>query len=243
MSKLTLSIAAIALASQSAFALVNLGIDFTETGIGLNRGPVGGDLDGAATEFDPNPTWNAVTSTAAFNNLVDEDGVATTIGFDFDDDAISFASQNSGGFFSSYAFLNGSGNPGTLTTSGFTISGLNPANTYTLYFYATWEFVDAGTEFAVSSDDGSNFTPFSLADGTPSVATAGFSEGSSFVVFEEVAPSASGNIVGSFRTTLAGDSSFHRGPFNAIQLVEVPEPSALSGLFGLAALLIARRRA
>ena len=180
--------------------------------------------------------WNAIINNNLKENLIDEDGVATTLSFDLDATGNSFS--GGGGvndFFRGYTFLSGGGDPGTPSQGAFTIGGLDNAKTYNIYFYATWDFIDAGSEFSL--DGGATWK---LSDGVPSVSNAAFIEGQSYVVFSGVAPTA-GEIDGLWRTTLEGDSIRHRGPFNGFQIQEVPEPGTFA-LLAAGAMCILRRR-
>lgn len=209
------------------------------------------DLTGNAALYDPSSnglagvvgktsgvTWNAIGDTASHPNLQDENGTVTGTTFQLTGNLVTTVTANdatgtfrisaagTGGFFQSYAFLSNSGNPGTADTSSFTIGGLDPSGTADLYFYATWNFSDDGSEFRVSSDGGATWTPWLLANGVPHGSAAAFSEGHSYVVFNNIAVHTDGTIRGEWKTTTAGGSIHHRGPFNALQIVANPEPPA-----------------
>lgn len=181
-------------------------------------------------------TWNAVGDTALHSNLRDENGVDTGISFQLTGHLVTTVAENdaagtfriaaagSGGFFQSYAFLQNSGTPGSPDSSSFEIGGFSAADKANIYCYATWDFGDAGSEFRLSSDGGATWTPWKLANGIPSVATASFFEGNSYVVFTNMTAPANGIILGEWKTTLAGGSAYNRGPFNAVQVHLNPVP-------------------
>jgi hypothetical protein len=182
--------------------------------------------------------WNAVGNTNLNSNLRDENGVITGVSFQLTGNLVTTIAENdlpgtfriaaagAAGFFQSYAFLNNSGAPGTADTSSFTIGGLDAADRADLYLYATWNFAAAGSEFRLSSDGGATWTAWKLADGSPNGSAAAFSEGSSYVVFTNLAVHTNGTILGEWKTTLAGGGLYHRGPFNAVQIVAVAAPPA-----------------
>lgn len=221
----------------SARTVVN--IDLTHSAA---TGPTGHSLSGVAGD-QTSATWNAVTDTTEYTGLVDEDGNVTStsfqLGTDPSGDAISFSADDGSAFFFGYVYF---GNKSIVVQNSFTIGGLDDNKTYDLYFYATWGYADAGSQFSV--DGGSNWK---TSDGIPSEWTAGFTEGDSYVKFENVV--SSGNEIDgmwrSFAQTSGPDAGKHRGMFNAVQVVEViPEPSSyalLSGLLALACIMLRRR--
>lgn len=176
-------------------------------------GPVGNALPGVVGV--QGQSWNAVTNEDAYASLADAKGDATSIGFDVTGTipAIGGFGAAGGAFFGTYLFL---GNQTTETQSSFAISGLDDAKTYDLYFYATWAYIDAGTKFSV--DGGATWK---FADGVPSVQDAPFVEGSSYVKFSGIATDGSGGINGLWKTAIEGESTAHRGVFNALQIVEI----------------------
>ncbi|MEM9348379.1 MAG: PEP-CTERM sorting domain-containing protein [Planctomycetota bacterium] len=216
----------------SAGTIVNVDL----TGVS-NEGAVANDLPGLVGD-SVFAKWNAVSSNAEVTNLLDEDGVATTVSFDIDDATTNTFSGGGGvnDFFRGYTFLQGGPGVSTPDQGAFTIGGLDNAKTYNIVFYATWDFIDAGSEFSL---DGG--TTWKLSDGVPSVSNAAFIEGQSYVLFTDVAPTA-GEIDGLWRTTLEGDSTAHRGPFNGFQIQEVPEPGSLALLTAGALCTLRRRR-
>ena len=218
----------IVMVSVAGAEIVN--IDLTAN---ANVGPTGYFLGGVTGAV--NPTWNPVSATTPFTDLLDEDGNPTEVDFQLTgtvggtNTAGAFAFGGGGaatGFFNSYAFLHASGNPGSYDISSFKISGLVAGGVYDLYFYATWHWIDAGSEFRISSDGGSNWSAWKLCDGIPSIAEAPFSEGHSYVVFTNAVADTNGEILGQWQTTLAGNSPNHRGMFNALQIESKPGPVA-----------------
>ncbi|MCX6930651.1 MAG: hypothetical protein NT154_46710, partial [Verrucomicrobia bacterium] len=174
--------------------------------------------------------------TALHSNLRDENGVSTGASFQLTGNLVTTVASNdlpgtfriaangSSGFFQSYAFLSNTGTPGNADTSSFSIGGLDAFGSANLYFYATWNFAAAGSEFRVSSDGGATWTAWKLANGIPAGSTAAFSEGHSYVVFTNMAICTNGTILGEWRTTTAGGGVYNRGPFNAVQIYADPEP-------------------
>ena len=228
---LSLMMAGAALMTASADAAI-VNVDITAA---PGTGPTGFNLPGVIGDQSA-PQWNPVTDQSLYSGLIDEDGVAT--GFSFQLNAPEIDGFSNGGannhFFKSYAWL-ASGDD-SQQQGAFTIGGLDNSKIYNLYFYATWEWINAGSEFSV--DGGATWK---LSDGVPSESNAAFTEGSSYVKFEGVAPTA-GEIDGLWRSTVAGDSTVHRGMFNGVQIEEVvPEPGSLA-LLGLGGLLIGARR-
>ncbi|MEM6330181.1 MAG: LamG-like jellyroll fold domain-containing protein, partial [Planctomycetota bacterium] len=221
-----------------------IGIDITpNTAIG----PVGFNLPGVIGN-QTQATWNPITDTTAVTGLLDENGVASTVGFQLtgtlgtNDNtdpagvaqpgifAISGSATNNPpqDFFTSYAFAHGGGNPGTPDSSSFTISGLGSGTAVSeVILYATWEFIEAGTEFRLSTDGGATFTDWLLSDNATSESNAPFSEGNSFVRFTGLSAHTDGTILGEWRTTLEGASVRHRGPFNGLQIAADVTPQAL----------------
>ncbi|HEY5653477.1 MAG TPA: sulfatase, partial [Pontiella sp.] len=200
-------------------------------------GPSSGGLAGVVGKAG-GVTWNAVGDSALYSNLQDENGDISGVTFQLTGNQVFTSGENdlpdtfritgagTAGFFQSCAFLSSTGTPGNPDDSSFTIGGLEPSSSADLYFYATWEYNNAGSEFRVSSDGGASWTPWALADGTPSESDAPFLQGSSYVVFPNVMAHTDGTILGEWKTVLSGESVAHRGPFNAVQVVASPVPPA-----------------
>jgi len=186
-------------------------------------GPAGYALAGVVGEVGQ--AWNAVTNEDAFASFVDANGGATTVGFDVTGTIPAeggFGSTGGSAFFTSYLFL---GNQTTETQSSFAISGLDDAKTYDLYFYATWAYIEAGTKFSI--DGGATWK---FADGVPNSSVAPFVEGSSYVKFSGIATDGSGGINGLWKTAIEGESTAHRGMFNALQIVEIGSADPVTDL-------------
>ncbi|HEY3863349.1 MAG TPA: LamG-like jellyroll fold domain-containing protein [Verrucomicrobiae bacterium] len=106
-----------------------------------------------------------------------------------------------------------------------------PAGTYGLYLYAANEGNNRGTSFAVNSGNAHNGITATLnsQSGTPAQT---FSEGQNFVIFENVTPNGSGNIVitaspnaqdGVGNSNLGGETDV-----NGFQLIFNPPPAAVN---------------
>jgi hypothetical protein len=212
-------------------AIVN--IDLTGN---TSRGPYANKLPGVVGATS-NVTWNAVNSKNLFETLAKEDGTGSGASFQITGTSyLNFASTEGSttSFFNTYANLINSGTPGAASTNSFTIGGLASA-TVDLYLYATWDYIDAGSEFRVSGDGGSTWSEWSLCDGVPSNDDTGFTNGQSYVVFSGVNVHTDGTILGEWQTTTNGASLANRGPFNAVQIVgdfeDVPAPAFTSSSF------------
>ncbi|WP_372808747.1 putative Ig domain-containing protein [Pontiella sp.] len=212
-------------------AIVN--VDLTGN---TSRGPVANMLPGVVGATS-NVTWNAVTSKNLFEILKTEDGTGSGASFQVTGtSSVNFGSTTGSttSFFNTFANLINSGTPGAESTNSFTIGGLASA-TVDLYLYATWEYIDAGSEFRVSGDGGSSWTDWQLCSGVPSEDDAGFTNGQSYVVFSGVNVHTDGTVLGEWQTTTNGASSANRGMFNAIQIVgdfeDAPAPAFTSSSF------------
>jgi hypothetical protein len=186
----------------------------------MTRGPTAGMLPGVAGKTT-DVEWNFVNNKTLFSNLKDEDGNITGASFQITgESSVYFASTTSVAgydFFETYANLGGAGEPGPASTNSFTISGLT--NAADLYFYSTWQWIDAGAEFRVSSDAGATWSEWKLADGVPSVENAEFIEGQSYTVFSNITAHTDGTILGEWTSTTNGNSIANRAIFNAVQIV------------------------
>ena len=179
-------------------------------------------------------TWNSVNlslGSLLFSNLMDSTGAATTVSLT-NGAGISNYSYNQGGetLFNNYNYTYGT------QTDSVTFSGLNTADTYNLYLYASASNDGQGTTFTVGSQvlstSGMTGTTFATPD--------------NYVEFTGLS-GATGQIAAAF--TNNGKTVY--GPVNGFQLVDVPtapvpEASSFVGfgvllsLGGLA--LLARRR-
>ena len=238
-----LAILAIAIPS-SGYALQIVNVDITPN---VTFGAVANNLPGVIGKAS-DVTWNAVGSTDLQSSLLDENGEISPVGFQLtgtsgattttgigdvaDAGVFAFSTSSSGNFFATYAYAHGGGNPGTEDFSTFEISGLGSGTVIPeIILYATWEYVEAGTEFRLSSDGGATFTDYKLSDNNPSEDNAAFSEGNSYVRFTDIAAHTDGSIIGEWKTTLGGGSIRHRGPFNGLQIstpFDPPVPALLT---------------
>ncbi|MEM7671134.1 MAG: hypothetical protein AAF317_18755, partial [Pseudomonadota bacterium] len=236
--------ALIGLTSMSSLQAEIVNIDITSN---ANAGPTGVSLAGVIGNADGSNTWNPVGDTAQHSTLLSKDGDATGLTCQLTgilaatepevDNLGEFfinplAEVNSNDvFFETYAWVTGVND--LQDTSSFTISGFAPGETADLYLYSTWPWADTGAEFRISSDGGTTWTAWQLVDGTPSEGDASFDLGSSYTLFEDVAPHTDGTILGEWRSIL-GDANRHRGMFNALQVegvfVDPPEPPSITSI-------------
>ena len=113
----------------------------------------------------------------------------------------------------------------------FTIGGLTPGGTYSIYLYAVGDAANSqGTIFSFPGFTANTYT----STGT---ATSGFVLGGNYVITDTLTANASGQIIGQWQ-----DNGPQWTPFNGFQLISsstsVPEPGTLTLLAaGLAGLL------
>ena len=178
----------------------------------------GGGYTGTAGAPDYGACWNNFTAVGAHANLSNSYGAATTIGL--------LVPGGGNATLDSSASRAGDGSPcSALMTDHwrawneertFTISGLNPARLYDLYLYAAADTVNNGPDLGNQA-----FTLNGVTNATTgAVGAHALTQGVDYVVFEEVTPNASSQIV--FTVNLKpARSSFLSG----LQLVEkVPPP-------------------
>jgi hypothetical protein len=225
--KVMVGLVALCAVCSAGASVVN--IDFSTDPV---NGPGPNMLPGVVGKTTTNVTWNMIGTTNQVLGLMDEDGYGTGAYFDFGTNStVYFAGTATSGddaaFFRTYAHLSGGG--ANAFTNDFTIGGIE-SGTADLVFYSTWDWVAAGSEFRVSGDGGSTWTDWTLCDGSTGVEDAPFSNGVSYIEFNDVAID-SGTILGEWCTTTNGASQAHRGPFNAVQIVASGYADALAPAF------------
>ncbi len=100
----------------------------------------------------------------------------------------------------------------------FTIGGLTPGGTYSIYLYAVGDAANSqGTIFS--------FDGFATSQTCTGTATSGFVLGANYVVVRNLKANPSGQIVGQWK-----DNGHTYAPFNGFQLISasVPEPGTLT---------------
>lgn len=205
------------------------------------------DYSGAAAIGAIGDVWNhyAVDSFAGdtflavdpaqSSNLAYADGTSSTLRFDLGLVTAHAETYTSNALASEYAFVKG-GNvaweiPPTSTT--FALTGLAPNGAYNLYLYC------ASAETAYQS----TFTIGSTSvTSTPGGFDGGFVLNRDYVTFMNVAADGSGRIEG----TLSGGNPDNFAVFSGLQVMSIPEPSALVlllvSMMGLLAYAWRRRR-
>ncbi|WAC19923.1 hypothetical protein OVA24_00840 [Luteolibacter sp. SL250] len=228
MSRFLAPFAALALASTAGAAVIRV------------------DFGGTANQTtESGVTWNNLTGYAAGSNIANlrdtGDGL-TGIRLEITG---AFRGVNSGGTTTSTLFPSDAsrdsffGNtvstgsfPGTYLGSQLTLSGLNPAETYSILFYAsrTGDSVNRETSYIVADGNGSQTRTLNANNTNGSVAASG------------LIPDSNGRItinVTSGANNATTEKFFYLG---VMEITSVPEPSvALLGA-GAAAFLLVRRR-
>lgn len=164
-------------------------------------------------------------------NIIDSSGAASTVGVTWSDDlqssvnvgAIEFGSTGHNALMEDYGFTH----PGTTAT--VTVSGLGLNLDFTLYLYGVPDGGSQDTTFAVvgANEGAQTVTAGNTADDN------GLNNPDDYVVF-------TGNTGAGGQIVYTQTGSSFSGS-NGLQLEVVPEPSSLA-LFGMAGLLLARRR-
>lgn len=178
--------------------------------------------------------------------------ITLTVNYGFDNGGLNGAATGAGGtpiqgtpnlILGQEAGVNGS-SPG-IGTSGaplgeFILHNV-PTGIYTMYLYGQNFDANRGALFSLAGANGGTFAggiDGTINDGTKNAFTLGVN----YVIVNGVTPDGSGNITGFFAPNPA-DTLTGEGSFNGLQLIPVPEPSALAFLgLGMAGLLIFRRR-
>jgi hypothetical protein len=217
---------ALAFTSAGAAGTVNANFDYNVTTTNL-AGPTGG----AGETWNQDMVGGHPSALYYEDDLLDSDGNATTIDWSVVDSGggslfrwatpAPILTMLDGGIFSNQA------------TMVLTISDLDLAKTYDLYITGYGDTFGNNTNSTTSNTTTTVGTQNMTQDGD----LAGWVLGNNYILFEDVAPDVSGDIV--INMTKVSGYGFVSG----FQLVEtVPEPSttALLGLGGLA--LILRRR-
>ena len=178
--------------------------------------------------------------------------ITLTVNYGFDNGGLTGAATGVGGtpiqgtpnlVLGLEAGVNG-GSPGIGTAGaplGQFILHNVPSGLYTMYLYGQNFDASRGALFSLATTNGGTFAGGingTINNGTQNA----FIQGVNYVIVNGVTPDGSGNITGFFAPNPA-DQLTGEGSFNGLQLILVPEPSALAFLgLGMAGLLIFRRR-
>jgi hypothetical protein len=242
----------LAFAGQSQAAVYNLNFS---GGIG---GAYLGNYTGVGAAPDAGTYWNQIQQTqngigsynTSISNLTASDGttssgitVAVEYSRAYNDEGIS-GNNLLGSWFQADGSVNGGG------VARVVISGLAAGTTYDLYTYGiNGGYTGRGTRFIINNNNWTGGTP----DGpsfnwlqTTGASASSFQEGANYVTFSGV-QSFNGNIefyIGANPVGLWAEGAINtQGPFNGLQLVTIPEPSAFVMLgTGCAAFCLIRRR-
>ena len=221
---LFLTITALSGITAANAALVNVNFNKTEDETESLLEGAGGGLD---TE------WNQYTTTSTTGSLVDSTGAASDITV-----ATTFTGvETYNGDTPLWVFESELTDFGRGLTRTVTVNGLVSGNSYDVWLMSARKTsTDAEQFFGTWTNGGSTQTIDGRDAGTDPTNTTTFEDGVNYVLFANV-EAASGQIV---FTSVAADG--YRNGLNAIQIADViPEPSGLA-LFGLAGLMMLRRR-
>jgi hypothetical protein len=229
-------------ASLSSAATV-INVDFNLTG-----GSTGTYSGQGAVVDTGNNLWNGFNAGSPISTLIasatsgalltstgaSSGGVTVTVGnFRPYEAAGGVAVAN--GLFNDFLYQQNLGPGGPNST--FSINNLSPASTYDLYFYAQNAAPqNTATTFTIGA---TTLIATNAGPVPPNPVTTSFVLGVNYIRFLGVTPNGSGVISGTFNDFAAANNA----AFNGMQIVQVPEPSSLLPLAGLAGLLLPRRRA
>ncbi len=234
-SRIAVACAAILAAGSMAHAriLIDLGNDISFRGASVTNPDANGNH------------WNSVWSGAFYTNLLDTTGAATSVNFGFSSETGTDSYNGPAGTSTDPADsvydASALGDLGAdaavfdfYVNSTFQIQGLDQSLTYDITFYGAHKYNSDNTTRYTAYTDGSFSTPISSVDLVVGVNDAHNQD--TVVQLTGLAPDVNGIIYIGFTGANGGD-----GYLNALQVDEVPAPSAL-GVLALAGLGTLRRR-